>query len=146
MGQFDHLYKTARWQRLRKHQLMVQPLCAMCAEAGRVTPAVICDHVEKHDGDPTEFFTGRLQSLCKRCHDAKKQKFEKTGTAYEYECGCDADGWPLDKRHPTNIWLRDHGYQHHSDLPGPDHPTNVMMREAEEKAKIPATPAPRKSD
>ena len=122
MGSYDHLYKTARWQRLRKFQLMAQPLCAMCAEAGRVTPAIIADHIEKHDGNRTKFFTGRLQSLCKSCHDSNKQKFEKTGIAYEYHCGCNEHGEPTDPKHPVNVWMREHGYESYDDVPGPPPP------------------------
>ena len=46
-------YCTAGWQRRRAHQLMIEPLCRLCLEAGRVTPATVADHVEPHRGDLT---------------------------------------------------------------------------------------------
>jgi hypothetical protein len=38
-------YCTASWARRRAHQLMIEPLCRLCLEAGRVTPATVADHV-----------------------------------------------------------------------------------------------------
>jgi hypothetical protein len=47
----DKWYSTARWARIRKHQLLEHPLCKYCLERAIVTPATICDHVEPHHGD-----------------------------------------------------------------------------------------------
>lgn len=91
-------YRTARWQRLRSEQLRDEPLCAMCARQGRVTAATVCDHVERHNGDPVKFWAGPFQSLCKPHHDQGKQQIEKRG--YSNEVG--ADGYPIDPNHPAN--------------------------------------------
>jgi hypothetical protein len=48
---WDKWYSTARWARIRRHQLLEHPLCKYCAERGIVTPATICNHVEPHRGD-----------------------------------------------------------------------------------------------
>ena len=48
---WDKWYSTARWARIRKHQLLEHPLCKYCLERAIVTPATICDHVEPHHGD-----------------------------------------------------------------------------------------------
>lgn len=93
---WDHFYSTARWARLRRHQLLTHPLCAFCAERGLVVPATICDHVEPHHGDINKFWLGRLQSLCKPCHDGAKKVVEQRG----YRTDIGLDGWPLDPRHP----------------------------------------------
>ena len=53
---WDALYSTARWARLRRHQLQEHPLCKFCLERGIVELATICDHVEPHRGDRTAFF------------------------------------------------------------------------------------------
>jgi 5-methylcytosine-specific restriction protein A len=90
------LYSTARWQKIRRHQLQEHPLCKYCLETGRVVPAEVCDHVEPHRGDRMKFFTGPFQSLCKRCHDSAKKQIELHG--YRKDIGL--DGWPLDKNHP----------------------------------------------
>jgi hypothetical protein len=73
-------YKTARWQKRRAAQLAVEPLCAICLLAGRVTAATVADHVKPHRGDPVKFWEGELQSLCDeapwRCHSSVKQREE----------------------------------------------------------------------
>jgi 5-methylcytosine-specific restriction protein A len=62
-----------------------------------VTAATIADHVVAHGGDWNAFRFGKLQSLCKRCHDNK---------ALPGWRGCDdavgADGLMIDPRHPLN--------------------------------------------
>jgi 5-methylcytosine-specific restriction protein A len=94
----ERLYSTARWQRIRKYQLMEHPLCKYCAERGLVTPATVCDHVEPHRGDVGKFWCGPFQSLCKPCHDSAKRFVEERG--YRPDVGL--DGWPLDLNHPAN--------------------------------------------
>ena len=90
-------YSTERWARIRRHQLLTHPLCAFCAERGVVDPATICDHVEPHHGDVNKFWLGRLQSLCKPCHDGAKKVVEQRG----YRTDIGLDGWPTDPRHPV---------------------------------------------
>ena len=95
-GPLHHLYDSARWQHMRAHQLAIHPLCKYCAELGRVTPAVIVDHIEPHRGDINKFWLGGLQSLCDPCHKSTKAFLELNG--YRKDIGL--DGWPLDPRHP----------------------------------------------
>jgi hypothetical protein len=90
---YQHLYKTAHWLRLRKQQLLQHPLCAFCEKRGRVTPATVVDHVERHGGNPNLFFCSPLQSLCKNCHDVDKQRVERGGRPRQ-QIG--SDGFPLD--------------------------------------------------
>ena len=68
------LYGTARWQRVRAHQLAAEPLCRLCLAEGHVTPALVCDHVAPHRGDVQRFWAGPFQSLCKPHHDGAKQR------------------------------------------------------------------------
>jgi 5-methylcytosine-specific restriction protein A len=93
---WDKWYSTARWARIRKYQLLEHPLCKYCLERGLVTLATICDHVEPHHGDVNKFWTGKLQSLCKHCHDSTKRLIEQRG--YRPDIGL--DGYPLDPNHP----------------------------------------------
>ncbi len=99
-------YTTTRWRKIRAAQLAQEPLCAMCAKHGRVTPATVCDHVEPHRGDPDRFWNGPFQSLCDgppwRCHSSTKQSIERRG--YSTEIG--PDGYPTDPRHPANRGAR----------------------------------------
>ncbi len=69
-------YKTARWQAIRVHQLVVEPLCRICKGAGRIKAADTCDHIERHGGDPVRFWAGPFQSLCAPCHSSVKQREE----------------------------------------------------------------------
>jgi 5-methylcytosine-specific restriction protein A len=94
---WNRWYSTNRWARIRKHQLLAQPLCHFCLERGIVAPAKICDHVEPHQGDVNRFWLGPFQSLCKRCHDSAKKFAEARG--YRPDIGL--DGWPLDPNHPV---------------------------------------------
>jgi 5-methylcytosine-specific restriction protein A len=99
-GQSRHhaLYNSRRWQRVARHQLMAEPLCAFCAARGLVVPATIADHVEPHDGDLNKFWLGKLQSLCANCHNKDKSSEERRG----YRTDIGIDGWPTDPRHPAN--------------------------------------------
>jgi hypothetical protein len=101
--EWDHLYKTAHWQRLRGHQLREHPLCAFCLGQGRIVPATVADHIEPHKGDPNKFFLSELQSLCKPCHDSRKHFVDLNG--YAPDIGL--DGWPLDRQHPVYASERD---------------------------------------
>jgi 5-methylcytosine-specific restriction protein A len=87
--EFKRWYKTSRWQKLRARQLRLEPLCRMCKP--RATPATVCDHVERHRGDPVKFWAGPFQSLCKPCHDRDKQTIERGGVV---KVPVGNDGWP----------------------------------------------------
>ena len=93
--EYDRWYSTARWARIRNHQLLAYPLCKYCLERGTAMPATICDHVEPHRGDVNKFWLGPFQSLCKRCHDLAKKFVESRG----YRSDIGLNGWPLD-HHP----------------------------------------------
>lgn len=93
-------YGLARWRKRRVEQLAREPWCASCVNIGRRTPATVADHIEPHRGDEAKFWTGALQSLCLSCHNRHKQSVERGGSPLL--AGCDADGWPLDRRHWWN--------------------------------------------
>jgi 5-methylcytosine-specific restriction endonuclease McrA len=93
---WESFYKTARWRRLRKFQLMQHPLCQFCLQRGIVTAAKVVDHVTPHKGDWTDFVTGALQSLCEPCHNSAKRQIEERG--YRLDIG--VDGYPTDPNHP----------------------------------------------
>lgn len=70
----------------------------MCERAGRRGFATVVDHVEPHKGDVRKFWFGKLQSLCKPCHDRDKRLIELRG----YSPVIGQDGWPIDPNHPAN--------------------------------------------
>jgi hypothetical protein len=90
-------YCIAGWQRRRRHQLHVEPLC--CFERGHIVPATVADHVVPHRGDYTAFRLGPLRSLCKACHDS----LDRTNKPRAPVRG---DGTPSDPYHPWNAEIR----------------------------------------
>jgi 5-methylcytosine-specific restriction protein A len=61
-----------RWQKYRVQFLKRNPLCVMCKEEGRVTPASVVDHVKPHKGNRELFWaTWNHQSLCPYHHNIK---------------------------------------------------------------------------
>lgn len=92
---------NARWQKARATWLRGHTLCAECQRLGRVTAATVVDHVVPWRGGTAEFWdTSNWQPLCKRCHDRKTSTrdggFGRAGVVK----GCDANGVPLDPKHP----------------------------------------------
>ena len=74
-------YSRAAWRGpkgRRTLQLRREPLCQMCPTDSRRLAEVV-DHVVPHRGDYGLFWFGDLQSLCKACHDGKKQRAERRG-------------------------------------------------------------------
>lgn len=66
------LYDTRKWKRLRKSQLMKQPLCEQCFKLDMIVSATVVDHKRAHLGDLEMFYdTENLQSLCVSCHNRK---------------------------------------------------------------------------
>ena len=62
-------YNNRKWRRLRRYQLARQPLCERCLAVNLVRPAEVCHHVERHGGDRAKFYLGKLESLCRDCHE-----------------------------------------------------------------------------
>ena len=76
---FRKWYKRKAWcgpDGRRARQLAAEPLCVLCPEHSKQL-ASIADHVVPHNGDHGLFWFGELQSLCKPCHDIKKQRAER---------------------------------------------------------------------
>lgn len=91
----------SRWAKYRLAFLRRHPLCIRCRAAGQTTPASVVDHIQAHKGDQSLFWDkANHQALCAHCHNADKQRAEKSGAA-QYR-GSSPDGSPLDPRHPWN--------------------------------------------
>jgi len=86
-------YGSPRWKAIRAAQIAKEPLCAMCKARNKIKAANIADHVTPHRGDEALFWYGRLQSLCKQCHDSDKQAIEAGGKA---KPTFSVDGWPIE--------------------------------------------------
>jgi 5-methylcytosine-specific restriction endonuclease McrA len=97
-GQRDKLYGR-RWRKMRKQFLTENPLCVMCEDEGRTTPAVELDHIKKHGGDIELFYdVSNLQGLCRFHHRSVKAQMERSGVVR----GSNADGTPIDPNHSWN--------------------------------------------
>lgn len=59
------------WQRVRAMHLNAHPLCRMCLDHGRVTPATLVDHVVPIVDGGARLDDDNLQSLCVECHARK---------------------------------------------------------------------------
>ncbi len=93
-----------RHRKMRDKQLAKQPLCQMCLEVGRSTPATVLDHIKPYRrpdksidhklwGDPKNH-----RSLCEDCHNANGAQRARP----EKPPGAGVDGRPLDPAHPWN--------------------------------------------
>ena len=70
----DHLY-GATWRKARAAYLLSHPLCVMCEQVDRLTPAKAVDHIAPHEGDMNLFWDeGNWQGLCWSCHSRKTWK------------------------------------------------------------------------
>lgn len=72
---YRKLIHTGRWLRLRRDILSAHPLCQMCEEEGRLTPATEVHHVVPCETALGEGEMERLMydphnlvALCHRCH------------------------------------------------------------------------------
>lgn len=69
---------TTRWDRARRVYLAAHPLCRMCEQDGRTTPATVVDHVVPHRGDARLFWdSANWQPLCAHHHNSVKQRQER---------------------------------------------------------------------
>lgn len=97
---WQHLYKTARWQSLRRWKLQNNPLCEISLALGEIVPAEVVDHIAPHKGDEGRFFDAHnLMSVSKKVHDTVCQQME---------CGTwgpptGVDGWPIENEFLNNI-------------------------------------------
>ncbi len=92
MGKHASIYKSARWQRLRRLKLTQQPLCEYCLPLGKNRPATEVDHWIAISDGGAPFDLSNLRSACHLCHALKTRNKERV-------IGCGLDGLPLDPRH-----------------------------------------------
>jgi 5-methylcytosine-specific restriction endonuclease McrA len=81
------------WERLRAFHLAGSPFCVYCQERdGVLKVANVVDHIKKFRDDwSLRLDPNNLQSLCKRCHDSRKQAEERR----EGKPETGLDGWPI---------------------------------------------------
>ena len=70
-AEYQHLYNW-RWAKYSKARLGRHPLCVVCLEDGKTTPATCTDHVTPHRGSRHKFWLkSNHQSLCTHHHNLK---------------------------------------------------------------------------
>lgn len=68
---------SSRWDIASRLFLRAHPLCLGCEAAGRITAAVLTDHVIPHQGDKALFWDRtNWQPVCRYHHDVVKQQLE----------------------------------------------------------------------
>ncbi|RWL45264.1 MAG: HNH endonuclease [Mesorhizobium sp.] len=72
-SEWQHLYKTARWRKLREWKLAQDPLCEWCLETETIEPATEVHHLHPHKGNPDLFWSGPFVATCKSCHASRGQ-------------------------------------------------------------------------
>jgi 5-methylcytosine-specific restriction endonuclease McrA len=77
-------YKTARWQRLSRSVIERDGFICQWPGCGKFEPKrsmLVADHRTPHRGDETLFWDeNNLWTLCKPCHDSRKQREERSGS------------------------------------------------------------------
>ncbi|WP_446660363.1 HNH endonuclease signature motif containing protein [Blastomonas sp. SL216] len=96
-------YNTTAWRKLRALHLALHPFCENCLSIDRHVVANTVDHRTpiSQGGAPFPGHDG-LASYCASCHSAKTARGPEAGSAKTWKPrkGCNADGTPLDRRHP----------------------------------------------
>ncbi len=64
-------YNKRAWRKVAKLHKQLNPLCVMCEQAGRITPATVTDHPIPINEGGSKWDWDNLQSLCDRCHAIK---------------------------------------------------------------------------
>lgn len=83
-SKYSQFYHTSQWRNLRRHKLLLDPLCEVCMEQGRMTKAQVVDHqIELRDpigGWENRLNLDNLKSMCHACHNAKEHKFSQSNS------------------------------------------------------------------
>jgi len=74
-------YNSPGWRRVRLLKLQQNPVCEECFRQGRVTGAVIADHIlPAREYASKRLDVDNLQSLCRACHNKKTAADPKGGS------------------------------------------------------------------
>ena len=87
------IYQSARWLRLRKLKLSIDPLCEVCTKP---TPGFAVDHIEEISNGGEPWSLSNLMTLCEHHHN-KKTSSRRAGKQWYGEIG--VDGFPIGGDH-----------------------------------------------
>ena len=66
-------YKSPIWKSIKRHRLVQEPNCRLCAQEGRTVIAMHVAHVQSHRGDES-LFTSYENTLSLRARHYKQQR------------------------------------------------------------------------
>ncbi len=115
---------SKRWRAIRDQVLSSEPLCRDCTRMGRIIPATEVDHINSQTADNRP---ENLAPLCKSCH-SHRTACAMAGVPVK---GCDVDGWPLDDRHPWNVYRSNENRQQGSSSGTPPQSFSIAKRDPE---------------
>ena len=97
-------YSLQRWRTRTKHQLRIEPLCALVSRPVEITPGDDRGSSPPPRPPPERVHAGvELRSLCKACHDGLSGFVHKG-----YSSAIGVDGYPIDPAHPFNRRRKGH--------------------------------------
>ena len=67
-------YASKEWRQKRLDFLIDNPFCIECKKKGRLTKAVVVDHIRPIRMGGERLSDDNLQALCQSCHSAKSIK------------------------------------------------------------------------
>lgn len=74
---YAQFYNGKEWKTARRYKIMDSPLCEICLEKGKRTPAVIVHHlveIRTDSGWRRRLDKSNLQSVCRECHNTIHKK------------------------------------------------------------------------
>ena len=93
------VYDLQAWKRVRREQLVREPLCRHCKARGIIRPAHHVDHIQTIASGGDWFDADNLQSLCAACHSVKTLGDK----GQPVRMGCGVDGYPIDQNSHWNL-------------------------------------------
>ena len=75
---YDAFYHSNQWREVRKHKLLLTPLCEVCTMDGRVTPAQMVHHkieLRSPNGWEKRLDLDNLESICYECHNKQDHSY-----------------------------------------------------------------------
>ena len=67
----DPFYLSVAWRRFRDWYIGKHPICEQCEREGRLTPAVMVDHIVELKDGGAPLAEDNAMSLCWKCHGIK---------------------------------------------------------------------------
>lgn len=67
----DPFYLTVQWRKFRAWYISRHPICEQCEKEGRLTPAMMVDHILEISDGGALTSEENAQALCHKCHSIK---------------------------------------------------------------------------